>query len=127
MSADDRAEVISLFIKALSHLPRWAVAKGFDAWEKAGHRRPSPGEIVILAERAVKEIAVELAARAEIERRKNLQPEPPPEPLAPEAKAEAERILQYAGFTPKLMQYLKAAPMARSMADAVEAAQKPNM
>lgn len=126
MSADDRAEVISLFIKALSQLPRWAVAKGFDAWEKTGHRRPSPGEIVILAERAVKEITDELTLR-EKELARQAAADAVPPPLSPESRAEAQRILDRVGFTPKRMAAVREAPMASSLAEAERIAEKSRM
>jgi len=111
MSAEDRADMLDLYEKALSAYPKWAVSKGFDQWEKTGTRRPSPGEIGILAGRAMKEITDELARRAKIET--------PPEPeRAPPSQEEAERIMQRAGFTPKRIADIRAAPMAITFADA---------
>lgn len=113
MSAEDRADMLDLYAKALSTYPRWAVSRGFDQWEKSGTRRPSPGEIAILASRAVKEMTDEVARRAKAV----APPEPPREPVSAERAAE---IMAEAGFTPKRIEAIRAAPMAASVAEAEE-------
>lgn len=58
-----RAAIRQEFVVALSAYPNWAVQRAFDAWVKTGQRRPTPGEIRILAEREVKPLTDELARR----------------------------------------------------------------
>ena len=111
MDAQDRADMLNLFAKALQQYPKWAVARGFDDWEKTGTRRPSPAEIGILAGRAVKEITDELAKR-------RVNSAPPPKERQPVDAAEAERIMQRAGFTAKRMEAVRRSPMANTFADA---------
>ena len=103
--------MLNLFAKALRQYPKWAVARGFDDWEKTGIRRPSPAEIGILASRALKEITDELAKR-------KANTAPPPEPRRTVDTAEAERIMQRAGFTAKRMEAVRKSPMANTFADA---------
>ena len=111
MDAQDRADMLDLFAKALSPYPKWAVAKAFDAWEKTGTRRPSPGEIGNLAGRAVKELTDILAARDKAAP----QPEPKRDTVSKKA---ADAIMAAAGFTPKRIDAIRAAPMATSIAEA---------
>ena len=109
----DRADMLEEFRKALSRLPKWAVAKGFDEWARTMSRRPSPAEIAILAERAVKSIADELSYRV-----KESQPvSKPVEPRSENEKARASEILERAGFTPKRLDAVRARPMARTEAE----------
>lgn len=118
MDAHDRAEMLDSYAKALRAYPKWAVAQAFDAWERTGTRRPSPGEIAILADRAVKEITDELTRRsppvAQLE---------PPRPI-PSKEAAAE-IMARAGFTPAKIEAVRKSPMASSIAQAVERANAP--
>ena len=73
--------------------------KAFDWWERSSTRRPSPAEIVILAERELKPLAEELGrrkadeARAEAERQDAAKQRVTPE--------QRERIMAEAGFRPK--------------------------
>lgn len=111
MDAADRAAMLESYAKALSAYPRWAVAKGFDAWESTGVRRPSPAEIAILASRAVKELTDEVATRKKAE--------PPAEPeRQPVDRDAAAAIMERAGFTPKRLDAIRRAPMASSFAEA---------
>ena len=118
MDQSDRAAMLDRYAQALSAYPKWAVARGFDDWEKSGVRRPSPAEIGILASRAMKELTDELAKRKSIAA-----------PAAPERKpvdaAEAERIMQQAGFTVKRMDALRKSPMAVTFAEADAKANAP--
>lgn len=104
------------FVKALAHVPEWAMNAAFDKWERTGQRRPSPAEIVILAERELKPMAEELARRqrimdedaaAEAERIKAR--------VTPEAAA---RIMAEAGMTEGRLAAVKRFPMARSADEA---------
>lgn len=113
MSIDDRAEMMDKFGRALKDLPRWAVSKGFDQWEKTMQRRPSPGDIFILADRECNRIRDELADRS-----KMAQPTtPPPQPRDPATAEMAERMMQAAGFTPRRMEAVQRRPMATSEAE----------
>jgi hypothetical protein len=68
------------FVRALSYYPDWAVQRAFDAWVRTGNRRPTPGDIVILAGRETKPIHDEIARRKrEAEEVRNSRPEMTPE------------------------------------------------
>ena len=120
MDNEDRAEMLGSFARALREYPKWVVAKGFDDWERtSAGRRPSPGEIVILASRVVKEITDELARR-----KREQAPDPEAAPPRVEGCA-AERIMAAAGFTPKRIAAVRAAPMANSFGEAEARAAEP--
>ena len=111
--ADDDAEtrlaVRQAFARALDGLPTWAMLRAFDAWEKSSTRRPSPAEIVILAQRELAPFV------AEIKRRQA----PPPEPARQTPTAEeAARIMAQAGFTPGRIAAVRSAPMATTFSEA---------
>lgn len=111
------------YVRALAAYPDWAVQRAFDAWVKTGQRRPSPGEIVILAERALKPITDELrrrdAAKREEEAWKREEQRRIP------TREEANAITAAAGFTPARMQAIRAAPMALTFAEAEARAEAP--
>lgn len=99
--------MLDSYARALRNWPRWAVAKAFDDWERTRNRRPSPGDIGILAANAVKELTDELS------RRHPKEPEAPPvERVSPEAAA---AILAAAGFTPRRIEAVRQSPMALSL------------
>ena len=115
---ETKAAMRESFVRALSQIPAWAMHRAFDRWEKTQQRRPSPGEIVILAERELKPMVDEVAKRkrdydaeeAELAERK-----------ARRVSADtAAAILDRAGFTPRRMEAVRAAPMARSLDEAAE-------
>jgi hypothetical protein len=116
-----KADVLQAFVRALDHVPEWAMKTAFDRWERSGTRRPSPGEIVILADRELKPMLDEVAQRqkahdeAEAERAARAKAR-----VTPEA---AERIMAQAGMTPDRLAVVKRFPMARSM-DEAQAAQE---
>jgi len=113
---ETRRDMRSAFVKALHHVPAWAMHKAFDDWERTMQRRPSPGEIVILAERALKPLTAEIKQRTP-------QPEEPPR-VTPSPE-EASQILARAGFTPARIAAVQAAPMATSFAEAEEKHSQP--
>ncbi|MDZ7904938.1 MAG: hypothetical protein U5N55_03570, partial [Cypionkella sp.] len=119
MSDLDRAEMYEAFGRVLGNLPRWAVSKGYDAWEKSGTRRPSPAEILILAERAIKELTDEVARRGAA---KQSEPDRECERVSPSVAAE---ILASAGFGEDRTNLVKRFPMAGSV-DEVHQAAKPS-
>ena len=120
---ETKAAMRESFVRALDHVPTWAMHRAFDAWEKTQQRRPSPGEIVILAERELKPMADEVA------RRKRDQDAREAERIQREASRvsgdAAAAILERAGFTPRRIEAVRAAPMARSLDEAVERAAPP--
>lgn len=122
-SPADRAAIREAFVRALADVPTWAMHKAFDAWERSGVRRPSPGEIAILAKRELMPFTDEIKRRekAEAQRREEA------ESYVPDAAAKAavERIVQQAGFTVSAVNAVRKAPMAASIEEAEEAAEKP--
>lgn len=96
MSAQDKAEMIDLFGRALSRFPKWAVARGFDAWERTATRRPSPGDIAKHAQEAMRDIGEELAKR-ERQEAERIEAQRGPR-IDPET---AQKILAEVGFRPK--------------------------
>jgi len=64
---ETRAAVRQAFAGALEAYPDWAVQRAFDQWVKTMTCRPSPGEIVILAERKTKPLTDERARRSKID------------------------------------------------------------
>ena len=112
MAPEDRAAMMDEFGRALRTFPRWAVSKAYDAWMRTSHRRPSPGEIAILAGRELKAVTDEIALRKKLE----VALEPMRE--KPDANAAAE-ILARAGWTPQRMDAIrKAHPLVGSMNEA---------
>lgn len=113
---ETKAGVREEFVRALQAYPDWAVQRAFDSWCRTRVRRPTPGEIVILASNEVKPLADEMARRkrafeaAEAERAKATADRCPGDVSA--------RIMAEAGFTPKRMEALRKAPMAGSLAEA---------
>ena len=112
MLPEDRAAMMDEFGRALRTFPRWSVSKAFDAWMRTAQRRPSPGEIAILAGRELKAVTDEIALRRKLE----VKPEPPR--AKPDAAAAAE-ILNRAGWTPNRMAAIRNAhPLVGSMNEA---------
>lgn len=91
LSPQDRAQMLDEFWLALRQYPRWATTRAFDEWARTRTRRPSPGEIAILAAKELKRLT------DEVEARKPRQTEP--ERREPKVTAEAaERIMREHGF-----------------------------
>lgn len=90
----ERMAVIEEFRRALTGYPRWAVVGAYDGWVAQHSRRPSPSEIVILAQRRVQPLTDEIAAR-----RKAATPadEDRSERITPERAVE---IMREMGFGP---------------------------
>jgi hypothetical protein len=117
-----RAAVREAFVRALAHVPSWAMHRAFDQWERTGQRRPSPGEIVILAERALQPLVREVDDRkrnteAAAEARRAAEEE-----RTPEQRRRAQEIVERCGFTAKMTEAIRKKPGSSSMAEAVEAA-----
>lgn len=93
-----KAAVREEFVRALAAYPDWAVQRAFDAWVKTGQRRPTPGEIVILATREIKPMTDELARREKVEReRAEAEAQPSEEELA-HRRAVAAETMERCGF-----------------------------
>lgn len=112
---ETKAEVRGAFVRALQSKPLWAIFRAFDTWERSMTRRPSPGDISILADRELQPFIRELSARQRAdERAAEVTREIP-------SKERAAAIMQELGFTAKRMAAVQASPMARSLDDAAAA------
>jgi hypothetical protein len=113
--AQTKAAVREEFVRALSDLPLWAIHRAFDSWIKQHKRRPSPGEIVILANNEIRPYASELARREKDEReRAEYERDRQARRCKPD---DANAIMERAGFTPKRFAQVEARPMAGSTAE----------
>ncbi len=112
--AQEKADAIDEFGKVLKDYPKWAVSAAFDNWTRTRTRRPSPAEIAILAEDALKPFYAEI-------KRRNPEEEPTNPVVSQDA---AERICQQAGFTPKRLASLNRNPMATTFEEAETARPK---
>lgn len=120
---ETKAGVRAAFVTALRDKPLWAVTRAFAEWSKTQTRRPSPAEIVILANAQLAPITDELKRRErnerEAEEARQAERRRPPSP------EEANAILARAGFTPARMDAIRRAPMATTFADAEDRAAAP--
>ncbi len=119
-----RAAVREAFVRALAHVPAWAMHRAFDTWQRTMQRRPSPGDIVILAERELEPFTREVrdrkrTAAAAAEARRAAEDE-----RTPEERRRAQEIIERCGFTASLTEAIRKKPLANSMAGAVEAASR---
>lgn len=114
MTAQDRVGMLESFARALRFIPKWAVSRAFDVWERDNTRRPAPGNIVKLARDEVKRFSDEVAYR---ERQAQLPPasDSGPRGPTPQEKEMASRVLQQAGFTPRRLELTRDRPMAGSV------------
>ncbi len=93
-----KAAVRQEFVVALDHYPDWAVQRAFDKWVATSQRRPTPGDIAILAQREVKPIHEEISRRErEAEDRRTYRDDLSEEELA-QRRAAAAQIMANAGF-----------------------------
>ncbi len=122
-SPEERARVLDEYRKALRNFPLWAIHNAFDTAARTMVRRASPGELVILAQRAIKPITYELARRRQ--EYDQQQEELAARTAARPSPEQAERILQSAGFTPKRMAAVRKHPTALSMDEAEAASDRP--
>lgn len=100
-SPAERLAVIDEYRKALRCYPFWVVERAFDSATREIRRRPSPGELITLSERAKKPVVNEIKrrqrereAQEEAERQRN------EERVSPEAAAE---IMATSGFAVRRM------------------------
>lgn len=122
-SPEERARVLDEYRKALRNFPLWAIHAAFDTASRTMVRRASPGEMVILAQRAIKPITDELADR----RRKHEQQQEDERArrAAMPSPEEAQRILHSAGFTPKRIDAVRKNRTALSLDEAELATERP--
>jgi len=125
---ETKAALRQEFVVALKDFPDWAVQKAFDVWVKTMTRRPSPGEIVILAARETEVIHRELkiraddeAARREYENRVEMT-----EDQLARRREVAEQTIRAAGFTKERSEQFKRAPLALTFAEAEAKAKEPD-
>lgn len=116
VDVEARANMRAEFVLALSSYPEWAMHRAFDMWVKRHKRRPSPGEIAILAEAEVRPFADEVKRRVALNR---IEP-PRPDRVTPAA---AQSILAEFGFTEER---LSGVLRAKHWTDAVPAGQEGN-
>ena len=108
----ERAGVLDEFRKALRDLPGWAIKRAFSQWVRTHPRRPSPAEIVLLAERAMEPITNELAARRKAaDRQAEEKAEMNRRPMTPD---QANAICEIGGFTPKHFEAVRNGPCVRT-------------
>lgn len=115
---ETKASVREEFLRALASYPDWAVQQAFDTWARNRTRRPSPGEIVIEVGAAMRPITDEISRR----QREAERQEPPREVVD---KDRADEIMARAGFTPRRMDAVRKAPMARTIEQAEAIADAP--
>lgn len=123
MSAEERLQVLDEYRRALRIYPLWVIEQAFDAAAREIPRRPTPGELSILADRAKRPIVDEIARRRKETDRQEAERA---ERAAARVSAEdSTRMCHAAGFTPKRMEAVRAAPMASSFAEAEAKAFEP--
>lgn len=119
---ETRAGVRALFAKALADYPAWACARALDKWASTMHRRPTPAELVILAERELQPFNAELTRRERRAKEEQEEAERSRRDLVtPEAAA---RILAEFGMDDARRAAVKRFPQARSIEEAQQQAQE---
>lgn len=113
-TAQERANVLGEYRRALRTFPKWAVIRAFDNWVRSNsHRRPTPGEIVILAGREIQPITTEIEARRQAERERQDAADRWERGIP--TKDEADAICRSLGFTPRRLQAVSKRPMAATV------------
>lgn len=98
LEPETKAAIREEFVRALATYPVWAVHKAFDSWTRSATRRPTPGEIVILAAREMQPLVDEVSRRVkEAAERKDYKPEPTPEEMA-QRREFAQGVMQKFGY-----------------------------
>lgn len=116
-----KAELRQEFVIALNSYPQWAIEQAFDRWVRDYTRRPSPGEIAILASRAMEPIAMELAERdKQAAYEAEMRADQFFRDRTPEEKERADAIARDIGFTTERAAMLRRFPLSRTMDEAKE-------
>lgn len=111
-----KAAIREEYVRALAAFPAWAMHRACDQWVKSSVRRPSPGELAILAGKEIQPFTDELARRKALEDAEREEEERRArDRVSPEAAA---RIMAEAGMTPDRLQMVKAFPMVGSTEEA---------
>lgn len=113
--ADTRTRLRSEFMLAMSRLPTWACLVGMDEAARTCERRPTPAHVVNLAKAAMRPIQDELARRDRIENQRLLDDTGP----TWDERQRSLRLMEEIGFTPRRLDAVRAAPMARTIEEAV--------
>jgi hypothetical protein len=126
LTAQERAEVVNEYRRALRHYPKWVLAKAIDRAVAKSAGRPAPGQINAFAENITADVARE-AKRAQRDEQEQAEYEAKQvrTPLTGDKKFEANLVVERAGFTAKRAAALKARPLLDSFAAADEVADKP--
>lgn len=115
MTAEDHAEIVNEYRRALRHHPKWVLAKAIDIAVRSSSGRPTPGNINSAAHSVTKPIQDELARRGREAASVNA---PYSFKVKTDADREAgERALLAAGFTAKRFDMVKRKRMATSEAE----------
>lgn len=114
----EKARAYAEFGKVLRNFPAWSVSQAFDIWVRDKSHRPSPNDIAVLAGKRI------AAMRREVERR---EPVVAQKVHKEESRTDGSDICAAAGFTPKRLQMMRAAPMATTFDEAKQPeAKKPH-
>lgn len=123
LDPETKAGIRQAFVVALCDKPLWAVTRAFDAWVKTMQRRPSPGEIGILADRELRPMTDELARRQRDQHEREEAERQRRDAVV--SKDAAAQIMARAGFTPGRMAAVARAPMALTFAEAERISEAP--
>ncbi len=123
LDPETKAGIRQAFVVALCDRPLWAVTRAFDAWVRTMQRRPSPGEIGILADRELRPMTDELARRQRDQREREEAERQRRDAVV--SKDAAAQIMARAGFTPGRMAAVARAPMSLTFAEAERISEAP--
>lgn len=115
-----QAQTLESYAKALRTIPRWAVAKGFDDFERDGEGNPTPPKIVKLARNAVQRLSDELSHRQRL-----AAPVEPEVERTDDERLAAQRAMAAAGYTPKRLDDVRRHRMASTDAEMQAADEAP--
>tara|TARA_R110002051_G_scaffold325869_1_gene432650 strand:+ start:5660 stop:6208 length:549 start_codon:yes stop_codon:yes gene_type:complete len=109
-TAEERADVVNEYRRALRHHPKWVLAQAIDLAVRSSQNRPTPGNINAAAYSVTKSIHDEIRRRqSNTDRQRDAS-------RIPTSKDEASAIMAASGFTPKQFDAVKKRPLAGSMA-----------
>lgn len=115
MTEQEHAEIVNEYRRALRHHPKWVLAKAMDIAVRSSTHRPTPGNIEAAVNSVRKPIVDEIGRRRREAEREN-SPYSFTEKTV-EEKAQAERDLRAAGFTPKRFDMVRRKRMATTEAE----------
>lgn len=113
-TAEERADVVNEYRRALRHHPKWVLAQAIDLAVRSSPNRPTPGNIEAAAYSVTKSIHDEIRRR---QRQSQINTDRQRDASRiPTSKDEASAIMAASGFTPKQFVAVKKCPLAGSMA-----------